>query len=225
MRVLVVEDSERLRRLVETSLKRTGYVVDKTGDGEEGLWLARNNEYDVIVLDIMLPGLDGLSILKKLRESGDSTHVLMLTARDQIEDRVNGLKTGADDYLVKPFALEELLARVDALCRRSYGRKNPLVSIGDLVIDRTRRTVERGGDVVELTPREFRLLEFLAMREGEVVSRGEIEEHLYDFGSDLLSNAVDSAICSLRKKLTPDGATPLIHTRRGHGYVMEHVAS
>jgi DNA-binding response OmpR family regulator len=221
MRILVVEDSERLRRSLKTALRHSGYAVDATGDGAEGLWLAEGNDYDVIVLDLMLPGLDGLSLLRKLRGKGGTAHVLVLTARDTVDDRVLGLRTGADDYLVKPFALEELLARVEALCRRNYGHKQPKLALADLEIDLARRTASRAGQLLDLTPREFRLLEFLALRRGEVVSRSEIEEHLYDEAIDPLSNVVDSAICTLRKKLGGTDAAPLIHTRRGAGYLLE----
>lgn len=223
MRLLLVEDAQRLRRFILTALKRSGYVVDATGDGEEGLWLATSTEYDVIVLDVMLPNMDGLTLLRRLRAENRMTHVLLLTARDTVEDRVEGLRAGADDYLVKPFALEELLARVEALCRRCYGQKNPNLAVGDLEIDIVRKSAARSGRSVELTPREFRLLEFLALRRGEVVSRREIELHLYDDSADLVSNAVDSAVCSLRKKLTVKGEHQLIHTRRGHGYLMEYI--
>jgi DNA-binding response OmpR family regulator len=221
MRVLFVEDSERLQRSVGTALRRSGYAVDVTGDGEEGLWLARETEYDVIVLDIMLPRLDGLTLLRQVREQGRQTPILLLTARDTVQDRVHGLKTGADDYLVKPFALEELLARVQALCRRGYSRKQSTLVVGDLEIDLGRKMAARSGQPIDLAPREYALLEYLALRRGEVVSRTEIEEHIYDAEADLLSNVVDSAICVLRKKLGEPGGRPLIHTRRGMGYLLE----
>ena len=182
--------------------------------------MAASNEYDVVVLDLMLPGLDGLTVLRRLREQGRGTHVLILTARDAVDDRVRGLREGADDYLVKPFALEELLARVQALCRRSYQRKNPRIEIDDLSIDTGTRTARRRGQPIELTAREFTLLEYLALRQGQVVSRTEIEAHLYPDSAELMSNVVDSAICTLRKKITPPGSAPLIHTRRGMGYVL-----
>jgi DNA-binding response OmpR family regulator len=222
MRVLVVEDSPRLQRTLGVALRKSGYAVDLAGDGEEGLWLALSNDYDVIVLDIMLPKQDGLSVLARLREEGRAVHVLLLTARDTVGDRVQGLQGGADDYLVKPFALEELLARVAALCRRAYGTKRTRVSVADLEIDLARRTGGRAGRAIELTAREYQLLEYLACRRGEVVSRTEIETHIYDGQADPASNVVDSAICVLRKKLavTP-AAVPLIHTRRGLGYVLE----
>ena len=183
--------------------------------------MAKSNEYDSIVLDLMLPGMDGLSVLQRLREKENNVPVLILTARDTIDDRVRGLRQGADDYLIKPFALEELLARVHTLCRRRYGRKNVPLIIGDLQIDTAARSVSRAGQILDLAPREFSLLEYLALRKGEVVTRSDIEAHLYGESSELMSNAVDSAISSLRRKLGASDATPLIHTRRGMGYVLE----
>jgi DNA-binding response OmpR family regulator len=221
VRILLVEDSKLLQRSVGTALKKAGYAVDVTGDGAEGLWYAESNQYDVIVLDLMLPGMDGLTVLRKLRAQGKDTHVLVLTAKDTVPDRVHGLQSGADDYLVKPFALEELLARVQALCRRGYGRKSSRLRIGDLEIDMAARTVTRAGAAIDLTAREYRLLEYLALRRGEVVSRSEIEEHIYSDSVDPLSNVVDSAICTLRRKITPPGGAPLIATKRGLGYVMD----
>lgn len=221
MRLLVVEDSVRLQQSLTTALRKSGYAVDVAGDGEEGLWLAVENAYDAIVLDIMLPKRDGLSVLSELRRKGNAVHVLLLTARDTVADRVAGLRAGADDYLVKPFALEELLARVEALCRRSYGHKDSRLSVADLEVDLAARAVRRGGQPVELTAREYLLLEYLTHRRGQVVSRSEIEEHIYDGQVDPMSNVVDSAICTLRKKLGADDAPALIHTRRGLGYVLE----
>lgn len=221
MRVLLIEDSKLLQRSVSTGLKKAGYAVDVTGDGAEGLWYWESNQYDVVILDLMLPGLDGLTLLHRLRARGKDTHVLILTAKDTVEDRVRGLQSGADDYLIKPFAFEELLARVQALCRRGYGKKNSCIRIADLEIDTAARTVLRGGEAVELTSREYRLLEYLALRRGEVVSRSDIEAHIYNELVDPLSNVVDSAICTLRKRIAPTGAAPLIHTRRGLGYVLD----
>ena len=174
MRVLVVEDSPRLSRNIATALRRSGYAVDTAADGEEGLWLAESHEYDAMVLDIMLPKRDGLDVLRTLRARGRPIHVLLLTARDTVADRVAGLQTGADDYLVKPFALEELLARVQALCRRAYGTKQPHLAIADLEINTSARTAQRAGRAVELTAREYQLLVYLARRRGEVVSRADI---------------------------------------------------
>jgi len=224
MRILVVEDYLRLQRSLGTALRKSGYAVDLAGDGEEGLWQAESHQYDVIVLDIMLPKLDGLAVLERLRRRGSKVHVLVLTARDAISDRVQGLQAGADDYLVKPFALEEFLARVQALCRRAYGTKQNILVAGDLEVDILGRTVRRAGQPVELTAREYLLLEYLACRRGQVVSRGEIEDHIYDGQVDPMSNVVDSAICSLRKKLNGASAASLIHTRRGLGYVLEDAA-
>ena len=222
MRILLVEDSPRLRQTLGTALRKSGYAVDAAGDGEEGLWQARSNDYDVIVLDIMLPKLDGLGVLRALRAESRPVHVLLLTARDTVADRVSGLQSGADDYLVKPFALEELLARVQALCRRAYGTQAPRLVVHDLEIDPASRSVLRGGQPVELTAREYQLLEYLARRRGQVVTRSEIEAHIYDDAVDPMSNVVDSAICSLRKKIAVGAIpTPLIHTRRGFGYVLE----
>jgi len=221
MRVLLIEDSARLQSSVGRGLRKAGYAVDVSGDGEDGLWLAESNEYDVIILDLMLPKLDGLTLLRRLREKQTGTHVLILTAKDTVENRVSGLKAGADDYLIKPFAFEELLARVQALCRRSYRRKNPRIAIGDLEIDTAARVAARKGKTIELTPREFTLLEYLAVRCGEVVSRSEIEAHIYPDAADLMSNTVDSAICILRKKLGLSGVSTRIQTRRGLGYVIE----
>lgn len=222
MRVLLVEDSPRLTRSLTSALRRSGYAVDTAADGEEGLWLAESNEYDAIILDIMLPKRDGLDVLRTLRAAGRPAPILLLTARDTVADRVTGLQTGADDYLVKPFALEELLARVQALCRRAYSTKQPRVVVGDLEVDSAARTVRRAGRPVELTAREYQLLEYLVRRGGEVVSRSDIEAHIYDGLVDPMSNVVDSAVCSLRKKIAVSGsAGPLIHTRRGHGYVLE----
>jgi DNA-binding response OmpR family regulator len=221
MRVLLVEDSQRLQASLSTALRRSGYAVDAATDGEEALWRARTDDYDAMVLDLMLPKRDGLSVLTELRRVGRNVHVLILTARDTVEDRVRGLQAGADDYLVKPFALEEFLARVQALCRRTYGGKQTLLAVGDLEIDTIARAVRRGAAKLDLTAREYHLLEYLAQRRGEVVSRGEIEAHIYDAKVDPMSNVVDSAICILRRKLAVDDAPPLIHTRRGIGYVLE----
>lgn len=217
MRVLFVEDSESLRRSVRRALRHAGYAVDMAGDGEEGLAAAELNEYDALVLDVMLPKLDGLTLLRRLRAAGKTTHVLLLTARDTVADRVEGLRQGADDYLVKPFALAELLARVEALCRRAYGAKAGALLLGPLEIDLAGRRLRRSGAEVELTAREWRLLEYLALRKGEVVPRTEIEAHIYDELVEPMSNVVDSAVYSLRRKV----GAQFIRTRRGLGYVLE----
>lgn len=220
MRVLIVEDYLPIQKAVTQGLREAGYAVDATGDGEEGLWYALNNDYDVIVLDLMLPKVDGLTILKRLRSEGHGAHVLILTAKDTLPDRVRGLDLGADDYLVKPFAFEELLARVRALTRRTYGAKNPCMQVDDLRIDTSTRRVWRGDEEFSLTPREYALLEYLAMRSHEVVSRSEIWEHTYEFKSEADSNVVDVYIGYLRKKLERPGKPTLIHTIRGRGYLL-----
>ena len=221
MRVLLVEDSERLQRSVGAALKHAGYAVDVTGSGTHGLWLAESNDYDVIVLDLMLPGLDGLSLLGKLRDAGRDTHVLILTARDTVEERVRGLRRGADDYLVKPFAVDELLARVEALVRRRHGSKSPRLKFGDLEIDTAARAVRRGGRPIELSPREYALLHFLALHRGEVVTRTQIEAAIYDEQAEPMSNVVDAAVYALRRKIDVPGAASLVQTRRGMGYVFQ----
>jgi DNA-binding response OmpR family regulator len=183
--------------------------------------MAQSDDYDAIVLDLMLPKLDGLTVLERLRQQGHQTHVLILTAKDTVDDRVRGLQTGADDYLVKPFALEELLARVQALIRRGHSQKNPRIRIGRLEVDTSARTATAAGEPVNLTPREYALLEYLARRRGEVLSRTEIERHIYDDAADVMSNVVDSAICALRRKIDLPGRPSLIQTRRGMGYVLQ----
>jgi DNA-binding response OmpR family regulator len=220
MRILLVEDSERLRRSLAELFRGAGFAIDMTGDGEEGWWYAEQTNYDVIVLDIMLPGLDGLSLLKRLRDSGKTTHVLLLTARDGVDDRVKGFRLGADDYLVKPFATEELLARVQALCRRAYGLKKNIITVGPLSIDLSLRKATLADAELPLKPREFRILEYLALRQDQVVSRTEIEGHLYNEETEIASNAVNSAISVLRKHLESGGHAEMIQTLRGHGYLL-----
>jgi DNA-binding response OmpR family regulator len=202
-----------------TGLRASGFAVDTSGNGTEGLRMARGVEYDVLILDLTLPGLDGLDVLKQLREGGSQMHVLVLTARDSVEDRVVGLRSGADDYLVKPFAFEELVARVDALVRRRHSAKNPSLKFGSLEIDTAAKMVRVDGQGIELAPREYALLEYLALRKGQVISRVEIEDHIYDERVDPLSNVVDAAVYALRKKIDPPGLPSFIQTRRGLGYV------
>jgi len=221
MRLLLVEDHDLLRESLRDGLAAMGYVVDATGDGEEGRWHALHDVYDLLILDIMVPKVTGLDILTQLRAAGKAVPVLLLTARDGIEDRVEGLDLGADDYLTKPFAVSELLARVRALIRRRHQAPHPVISIGDLSIDTVNRRVRRAGTEVTLTPREFALLEYLAVRAGAVVTRAELCEHLYEFASDPDSNAVDVLVSRLRRKLTlPDSPAP-VQTRRGYGYLLE----
>ena len=220
MRILVIEDYKPIRQSVVKGLREQGYAVDEAADGTEGQWLAVSGEYDVIILDLMLPEVDGFSILQKVRSESRNTSVLILTARDEVENRVRGLDMGADDYLVKPFAFEELLARVRTLVRRKYDSKCPTIRIADMVIDTTHQSVKRSGEFIELTAREFALLEYLALRMGEVVSRTDIWEHVYDFNSNATSNVVDVYIGYLRRKIERSGRPKLIHTRRGQGYVL-----
>jgi DNA-binding response OmpR family regulator len=220
MRLLLIEDSRRLQRSIGTGLRRAGYAVDIASDGQEGLAMAEDPGYDVIILDLMLPQVDGMTLLRRLRGSGVTTHVLILTARDNLSDKLEGLRGGADDYLIKPFALEELLARVQALARRSHGVKNPAISVGPLTIDTANRTVQREGQSVALSPREYAILEYLAFRSGRLVSRADIEAHVYEGRTEIASNAVDSAICALRRKIDAEGAPSLIETRRALGYVL-----
>jgi len=222
MHLLVVEDFKPLQKSLVKGLREEGYAVDATGDGEEGLWYAESNDYDVLILDLMLPGMNGLAILKKIRALGKKSQVLILTARDAIEDRVKGLDAGADDYLVKPFSFQELLARVRALLRRSYREKNPTITVGDLEIDTSAKIVTRGGVSICLTPREYALLEYLALRRGQVVTRLDIWEHVYDFHNDAASNVVDVYISFLRQKIERPDKPKLLHTRRGLGYVLDY---
>lgn len=219
MRVLIIEDSLTLLESLRTGLSREGFAVDIASDGETGLSLSRNNPYDVLVLDLMLPRIDGLGILEQLREKEDRPHVLVLTARDRVEDRVETLNRGADDYLVKPFAFSELLARIHALVRRRYQERNPVIQIGSLAVDIVAHAARFGNAALDLTAREYSLLEYLALRRGHTVSREEIEDHIYGVNKLPSSNAVDSTICILRSKLGSDGKG-LIQTRRGLGYCL-----
>ena len=220
MRLLIIEDSARLRTNLSRTLKRIGHGVDAAGNAEEGELLARVHEYDVIVLDIMLPGKDGLSLLTGWRSSGMDTPVILLTAKAEIDDRVRGLAVGADDYLVKPFAIEELAARIEALGRRRTGQAKSEIRIGPLEIDLAGKVVRRDGVRIELTSREFALLECLARRPGQILSRAQIEAQLYNESESPLSNAVDAAVYALRRKLSPPNTPPLVHTRRGLGYML-----
>lgn len=220
MRILMIEDYEPLRKSISQGLREAGFAVDSTKDGEEGLAYAEAGDYDVILLDLMLPKLDGLSVLGRLRAGGSLVHILILTAKDSLNDRVKGLNMGADDYLVKPFAFDELLARIHALVRRKYNAKSPVLRIGDLEIDRTAKTAVRAGHAIELTAHEFSILEVLALKAERVVTRAMILERIYDFATEPGSNVIDVFIGNLRKKLERGGMPRLIHTRRGIGYVM-----
>lgn len=216
MRLLVIEDEPRLLLNLAKALREEGYAVDTAPAGDDGLAKALDWDYDAIVLDVMLPVLDGWQVLEKLRHT-KSTPVLMLTARDTTRDRVHGLDVGADDYLVKPFDLSELLARLRALIRRAAGQARPVIEVNDVAIDTRARKVTRASQPVTLTAREYAILEYLALHRGEVVTRTSLYEHLFDESDDTLSNLLDVHIFNLRKKLGPD----VIATRRGQGYCME----
>lgn len=216
MRILVVEDEPTLLRSLAKALREAGYAVDTADAGDEGLYKAETYDYDAVVLDVMLPRLDGWQVLERLRRQ-KRTPVLMLTARDAPRDRVRGLDTGADDYLVKPFDLAELLARLRALIRRAAGQASPQLTVRDIVLDPRARSVTRAGVPVALTAREYAIFEYLLVHRGEVVTRSALYEHLFDETDDTLSNLVDVHVFSLRKKLGPE----LIATRRGQGYCIE----
>jgi DNA-binding response OmpR family regulator len=220
MRVLLIEDYKQMVRALKKGLEEEGFAVDTAADGEEGGFKAETADYDVIILDLMLPKEDGLSLLKRWRAKGLKSHVLVLTARSSMEDKVNGLDLGADDYMTKPFQLEELLARIRALIRRGHNVKDPVIRLHDLEIDTTSRTVKRGGKAIHLTPREYALLEFLAFHRGKVVTRSMIWEHLYDEHDENTSNVVDVYIRYLRNKIDKDYSPPLILTRWGEGYML-----
>jgi two-component system copper resistance phosphate regulon response regulator CusR len=221
MRLLIVEDSAVLRESLQDGLRHAGFAVDAAADGTDGLYLARTHSYDLIVLDIMLPGIDGRRLLRTIRDGKCQTPVLLLTAKDQLQDKVGGLRAGADDYLVKPFAFDELLARIEAIIRRRDGRVDSSVEVGALRLDPVARTVTLAGKPVDLAPREFHLLQYLMIRRGQIVSRTEIEENLYDRNATLMSNVVDTVIYALRKKIALPDQEPMIRTRRGLGYVLE----
>lgn len=216
MRLLLVEDSADLSRALCKVLSGAGFAVDAADSGDDGLFHMTQVAYDAVILDVMLPGIDGWNVLQQARARGIMTPVVMLTARDRLSDRVRGLDLGADDYLTKPFAASELLARLRAVIRRSYGTASPVLTVADLTVDTAAREVHRDGVRVPLTPREYAIFELLVHRRGALVSRTEIYDHIYDSGTDLLSNAIDVHVASLRRKLGPIE----IRTRRGEGYVL-----
>jgi two-component system OmpR family response regulator len=221
VKVLVVEDDPAIGAFVVRGLREAGYTVDHAKDGDAGFDLARHERYDAIVLDLMLPGRDGLSVIEGIREAGLTTPVLILTARRSVDDRVKGLQTGGDDYLTKPFALPELLARVQALLRRSQGTpESPRLVVGDLVMDRLTRKVERQGRPIDLRPREFALLELLMRSAGQVVSKTMILSEVWGYSFDPGSNVVDVLVFRLREKIDRGFDRPLLHTIRGVGYVL-----
>ncbi len=221
MKVLVVEDEAKAAACLRRGLTENGFVVDVAGRGDDGLHLARTGAYDLVVLDVMLPGRDGWSVLDELRQSGRQTPVLLLTARDAVHDRVKGLELGADDYLVKPYAFSELLARVRSVLRRGPARQPETVRVGDLVLDLLRLKAVRGERRLDLTPKEFALLSLLTRRAGEVLSRTLIAEQVWDVNFDGDSNVVDVHVRRLRAKVDDPFDRKLIHTVRGVGYVLE----
>ncbi len=221
MKLLLIEDSERLQRSLTHGLQRSGFAVDAAGDGEEGLAYARHGTYDVVILDLMLPSMDGLTVLKRLRDEGNDVHVLILSAMDQVAERIQGLQLGADDYLTKPFAFEELVARLRALVRRRYGAKSPVHEAAGLEVDTGKRTVRRGETSIDLTRNEYAILEYLVTRRGRVISKEELIDHLYAGAGNGSENAIEVFVHQLRKKIHTADCPPVVKTRRGHGYVVE----
>lgn len=222
MRVLIVEDDKKIASFVEKGLRQAGFAVDVTHDGIEGLHLAQSEPYDAAVVDIMLPGMDGLALIEEVRRQNVQTPVLILSARHSVEDRVKGLQTGGDDYMVKPFSFSELLARVQALIRRSCQEQEPTrLVVGDLELDLLTRNVTREGRSIDLQPREFSLLEYLMRNAGRVVSKTMILEHVWDYNFDPQTNVVDVLVHRLRNKVDRDFGSKMIHTLRGVGYVLK----
>jgi two-component system, OmpR family, response regulator len=222
MRLLVVEDDAKIAAFVVKGLTQAGFAVDHAADGEAGLHLALSEAYDAAIIDLMLPKLDGLSLIEELRREQRDTPVIILSARRSVADRVKGLQTGSDDYLVKPFSFAELLARVQALIRRGSGSNHPSrLTVGDLAVNLLTREVTRGGEKLELQPREFALLEYLMRQAGRVVSKTMILEHIWDYSFDPQTNVVDVLVCRLRNKVDRDFESRLIHTIRGVGYVLK----
>ncbi|GMR05801.1 MAG: response regulator transcription factor [Gammaproteobacteria bacterium] len=222
MRILVIEDDTVVASYLEKGLGEAGYTVDLTGNGKDGLVLASTEEYDAMIIDRMLPGIDGLTIVKSVRATGNKTPILILSTLGEVDDRVKGLKAGADDYLIKPFAFSELYARLEALQRRSVNSLDMEtgLQVGDLELDLLSRTVSRAGKAIELQPREYRLLEYLMRHAGQVVTRTMLLEHVWDYHFDPQTNVIDVHISHLRSKVDKDYATPLLHTVRGAGYMI-----
>jgi DNA-binding response OmpR family regulator len=223
MRLLLIEDDPKLSRLLTRGLREEGFAVDASADGDDGAWRAVENTYDAIILDVNLPGMDGFAVLEMLRSKGRRTPVLMLTARGALQDRLRGLNSGADDYLRKPFDFEELLARIHALLRRAAPEKEVCLRVGDLTLDPQKREVIRSGHGVDLTAKEFAILEYLLRHKGRVISRTTLSEHVWDENFDAMSNVVDVTVYRLREKIHAHGP-PLVHTVRGAGYVLRDPA-
>lgn len=218
MRILVVDDDRRLCGIIKRGLLEEAYAVDVAYDGEEGEYMAETNPYDLIILDVMMPKKDGIEVCRELRSKGVNSPIMMLTAKDSVEDRVKGLDAGADDYMVKPFAFNELLARVRALLRREGMFKTPELRAGDLVLNTLNRQVQRGKNTIDLTAKEYAVLEFLMRHPNMVITRTMLEEHVWDYDFDSVSNLVDVYIKRLRQKLEIEGESSLIQTVRGAGY-------
>jgi Response regulators consisting of a CheY-like receiver domain and a winged-helix DNA-binding domain len=220
MRILLVEDEPRVAHFIAKGLREQSYAVDIAGNGEEALYQASSNEYELIILDVMLPLKNGFQVCKQMRASGIKQPVLMLTARDAVEDRVTGLDCGADDYLGKPFDFKELLARIRALLRRTKEFRPEIIQLADLVVNTSSHTITRAGRPISLTAKEYSLLEFFILRAGKLVRRDEIAEHVWDENFDPFSNVIDVYVRRLRKKIDEGFSPPLIHTRRGEGYIL-----
>ena len=221
MRILVVEDEPRMANVIARGLREQSYAVDVATNGEAGLYQAAINDYDVVVLDVLLPQRDGFEVCRELRKHGNTTPVLMLTARAAIDDRLAGFDAGADDYLTKPFSFRELLARIRALLRRDSQLRPEILKVADLVIDAASHRVSRANHIVQLTAKEYALLEYLALRAGELVSRADIAAHVWDDTFDPFSNTIEVYINRLRKKIDGRYTNKLLHTRRGEGYILE----
>ena len=220
MRILLVEDDRRIARFVAKGLREQSYAVDVTGDGDDAFYKLSINDYDAVILDVMIPGRDGIQVCRDMRSAGIAVPVIMLTARDTVLDRIKGLDSGADDYLIKPFEVAELLARLRALLRRGQVVRPATIRIADLFLDTRAQQATRGGRELSLTSKEYALLEYLAREEGRVVSRAEIAEHVWDENFDPLTNLIDVHINRLRRKVDNGFSTKLIHTRRGAGYIL-----
>ena len=221
MRILVVEDDKKVAGFIKKGLEEETYAIDVAYDGEDGLHLASEGQYDLIILDIMLPKIDGLEILSQLRDQGRDTPILLLTAKDAVDDRVAGLNKGADDYLTKPFAFSELLARVRVLLRRGKAEVKTTLQISDLTLDLVSHNVNRGGDEIELTGKEYSLLEYFMRNQEKVLTRTMIAEHVWDYNFDTFTNVIDVYINHLRKKIDKGRESKLLHTLRGVGYIMK----
>jgi DNA-binding response OmpR family regulator len=221
MKILVIEDSKKLQKSLSAGLRRLGYAVDIAADGEEGIVFATTGNYDVVVLDLMLPKKSGLEVLQEIRRSNQNPEVLVLSARDQTRDRIHGLQQGADDYLVKPFAFDELHARIQALVRRRFKQKSPVIEVGDIRIDTSLHIAYLGEEYFALTPTEMSILEYLALNRGRVISPDKLLNQIYDSNSYSSKNAIEAHVSSLRKKIRSQGVTDLVKTRRGFGYLVD----